>query len=144
MKTKIEEYLEHRRRLKEDPFYAKEVEEKEYKDLIDYWNRLKPFKLETDVPHLPNELTDFFINKLIELGAIPLNKLEVNEWYYGNYRNANIGKWDGKKFKHIRFSFTHYWDECNHFQQDDGFALFVPLRKATKEEIKNELKELRE
>lgn len=39
----------------------------------------------------------------------------------------------------IENSFSWYWDECNHFEDDDRFALFVPLREATQDEIKNEL-----
>ena len=136
----FEEYKEHRKRMKEDPNYAEEIKQKEKQDLINWWNKLKPFKDEKDVPHLPNPLEKFFVDKLIELGAIPIDKLEVGEWYYGNYRNAKLGKWNGKTFDHIRWSHGYYWDECNHFQDDDRYALFVPLRKATKEEIDKELK----
>lgn len=136
----FEEYKEHRKRMKEDPNYAEEIKQKEKQDLINWWNKLKPFKDEKDVPHLPNPLEKFFVDKLIELGAIPIDKLEVGEWYYGNYRNAKLGKWNGKTFDHIRWSHGYYWDECNHFQDDDRYALFVPLRKATKEEIEKELK----
>lgn len=139
----FEEYKEHRKRMKEDPNYAKEIKQKEKQDLINWWNELKPFKDEKDVPHLPNPLEKFFVDKLIELGAIPIDKLEVGQWYYGNYRNAKFGKWNGKTFDHIRMSFGWYWDECNHFQDDDRFALFVPLRKATKEEIKKEVEKIK-
>lgn len=31
------------------------------------------------------------------------------------------------------------WDECNHFEDDNGFALFVPLRLATQEEVEEQL-----
>lgn len=136
----FEEYKEHRKRMKEDPNYAEEIKQKEKQDLINWWNKLKPFKDEKDVPHLPNPLEKFFVDKLIELGAIPIDELEIGEWYYGNYRNAKLGKWNGKTFDHIRWSHGYYWDECNHFQDDDRYALFVPLRKATKEEIDKELK----
>lgn len=52
--------------------------------------------------------------------------------------------WNEKenKFDYVRYKFGYYWDECNHFEDDDGFALFVPLRKATDEERKNELKNI--
>jgi hypothetical protein len=84
-------------------------------------------------------MTDFHIDILIKCGAISKNELEIDKWYYGNYRNSSFGKWDGKKFHIIRSSFNqNYWDECFHFEDDDGFALFTPLREATNVEIKKE------
>lgn len=134
-----EDYFNHVKRLKTDPEYKETFLKHKEKELKKYWKELKPFNKDTDVPELPKPLEKFFINKLIELGAIPKNKLEKGKWYYGDYRNSNFGKWDGKKFHIIRYSFGFdYWDDCFHFQDDDGFALFVPLREATPEEIKNE------
>lgn len=40
----FEEYKEHRKRMKEDPNYAEEIKQKEKQDLINWWNKLKPFK----------------------------------------------------------------------------------------------------
>ena len=78
--------------------------------------------------------------KLIELGAIRKLDLIDNQWYYGNYRRANLGKWNNKKqkFDVIRhatllygYSFNYYWDDCNHFEDDNGYALFVPVKKTS-------------
>jgi hypothetical protein len=104
----------------------------------------KPFEYSYDVPRIPRydrqEDMDQFIEKLIKLGAIPLTNLEVDEWYYGNNRNATLGKWNGENFDHLNSSFNNYfWDTSEHFQNDNGFALFTPIRKATQEEIKIEL-----
>ena len=99
---------------------------------------LKPFEKESDVPDLP-KLDDFYINKLIELGGIPKSELEDSQWYYGNFRNSDLGKWDSEKqeFGHWRYKFGHRWDTCNHFEDDNGYALFVPLRKANDEELES-------
>jgi hypothetical protein len=142
--SSAEKYLNHINRLKSDPEY-KEMWEKQKSDkLKKWWSELKSFKLSTDVPKLPNPLDDFYTNRLIELGAIPKSELKDGQWYYGNFRNSSFGKWDASKsvFHHIRYSFGYYWDDCNHFEDDNRFALFVPLRKATQEEIKNELEKV--
>lgn len=141
----LEKYREHSRRMKEDPEYKKKYLQEKEERLKQWWTELKPFKVDKDVPDLPNPLTEFYINRLIELGAIPKSELKDGQWYYGNFRNSSFGKWDAEKsvFKHIRYSFGYYWDECNHFQDDDRFALFVPLRKATQQEIDNELDKLK-
>lgn len=133
------DYLEHRKKLKEDPEYSKAFSEYNQKKIKEYWNELKPFKKNSDVPTLPIPLDEFFINKLIELGAISKNELEDGEWYYGECRNSDFGKWDEKEqnFIIMRNKFGNYYkDTCNHFEDDDGFDLFVPLRKANEEELK--------
>ena len=138
----IEDYKEHFRKLKEDPEYKREFLQKKEENTIKYWNELNPFVNENDVPTLPNPLTDFYINRLIELGAIPVDKLEDGVWYYGDYRNTTLGRWNAedKKFGHWRWKFRWTWDTCNHFQNDNGYAVFVPLRKANEKEL-NEIKE---
>jgi len=61
----------------------------------------------------------------------------LSKWYYGEDRRCNFAKWNKNEnqFEYIRYKFGHFWDRCNHFEDDDGFALFVPIRKATDEEI---------
>ena len=132
----VAEFKEHMRRLKEDPEYKIEFEKKKEQNIKEYWMELKPFDKADDVPTLP-KMNDFYTNRLIELGAIPKDKLEDGVWYYGNYRNSDLGKWDEKtqKFGLWRNKFGWMWDTCYHFQDDDGFALFVPLRKANKQEL---------
>ena len=52
-----------------------------------FWGALEPFKTVNDIPELPKvnevEWNTFFVPKLIELGAIPKNKLIVGQWYLG-------------------------------------------------------------
>lgn len=133
----FKEYQEHRLRIKTDPEYAKMIKEKEVVELHEYWMNLKPFQVEEDVPELP-VMNDFYINRLIDLGAVPKNQLEDGNWYYGNYRNANFGKWNAntQKFDHYRWKFGWMEDDCNHFEDDNGYALFVPLRKVNEVELK--------
>jgi hypothetical protein len=140
----IKEYKEHRERLKNDPQYALEWKQKQEKELQDYWMKLKPFQKAEDVPELP-VMNDFYINRLIQLGAIPKDELIDGEWYYGEYRNANLGKWNAKteKFDHYRYKFSWIEDNCNHFQDDNGFALFVPLRLANELELQ-EIRKIKE
>lgn len=132
----IAEWKEHMRKLKEDPEYAQKFKEQRDENIKNYWKELKPFQRAEDVPNLP-KIDDFYKNRLIELGAIPKDKLEDGVWYYGNYRNSDLGKWDDKaqEFGHWRYKFGYRWDTCNHFEDDDGYALFVPLRVANQEEL---------
>lgn len=132
----LKEYKEHRDRLKNDPEYALEWKRKQEEELHNYWMNLKPFQKAEDVPELP-DMNDFYTNRLIELGAIPKNQLKDGVWYYGEYRRANFGQWNAKtqKFDHYRWKFGWIKDECNHFEDDDRFALFVPLREANTEDL---------
>jgi hypothetical protein len=110
-------------------------------NIKEYWNTLKPFKDANDIPNLPRvekkEWNDFYVPKLVECGAITKDKLVDGTWYYGEYRNSNFGKWDATKneFGLWRYKFGYMWDNCNHFQDDNGYALFVPLRTITPEEM---------
>lgn len=132
----IKQYQEHRERLKTDPQYALEWKQKQERELYNYWVNLKPFQKAEDVPDLP-VMNDFYINRLVELGAIPKDKLQNGMWYYGEYRNANLGKWntETQRFDHYRWKFGWMKDDCNHFQDDNEFALFVPLRLANEIEL---------
>lgn len=116
------------------------TKEEREKNVRQYWVELKePFVLCYDVPNLPIPLEDYQIKKLIELGAIPKDRLEDGILYYGEHRRTHFAKWNAKenKFEYRRFKFgTFFIDDCKHFQDDDNFALFVPIRKATEEEFK--------
>ena len=127
--------------------------EKRVKAIKEYWNHLPKFVDENQVPNIPivqgvrGEITNgitqeehdnFYIPKLIEAGAIPKNQLVDNTWYYGNFRNTRFCLWDDKnqEFKYWRHKFGRaFWGTCEHFQNDIGYAVFVPIREATQEEI---------
>jgi len=122
---------------------AKAEKEKEERKaaMVKFWNNLKPFKNPEDVPGIPRvdekEYKEFYVPRLIAAGAIPKKDLVDGQFYFGDYRNAKVGKWVAEKnvFEHWRYKFGFRIDECNHFEDDDGFALFVPIRLANKEEI---------
>lgn len=102
--------------------------------IIEWWKDMKPFKDEFDIPQLPKvndkQWKEFFIPKIIELGGIAKKDLIDGATYRGKTRNATIAMWDEKKanFIHYRTDFVRYRDVVNHFEDDNGFALFVPIK----------------
>jgi len=143
----LQEFQEHHKRMKEDPDYAANFTKKKEQDIKDYWNTLKPFQKAEDIPEIPvtneEEYENFFKPKLIELGAIPKDQLKDGVWYYGDHRRCHFARWNADKneFDYIRYKFGYRWDTCNHFEDDNGYALFVPIREANPkelEEIKND------
>ena len=83
------------------------------------------------------EWKDYYVPKLIEAGAIPKKDLIEGQYYIGNHRRANVAKWNGKEFIYNREKFGNVFeDKCNHFEDDDGFALFVPIGIGTEEQYK--------
>jgi len=44
------------------------------------------------------------------------------------------------KFDHMRYKFGWRKDDCNHFEDDDGFALFVPIRLGTEDDWNERIK----
>lgn len=109
----------------------------------EYWNNLPKIEKLTDIPELPyaenpEEWKNFYVVKLIEAGAIPKALLKDGAYYLGDHRNATVARWCAAKdrFEYWRTKFTaRYIDDCNHFEDDDGFALFVPIREATQEQF---------
>ena len=70
------------------------------------------------------------VKNLIRCGAIPLDQLEVGARYEGTCRNASEAVWNGKQFEYKRYKFGDWmYARINHFQEDDGNDLFVPIRK---------------
>jgi hypothetical protein len=84
-----------------------------------------------NVPRCNNKDEEEFVqNTLIKHGAIPLHKLEVGKSYIGECRNASEAVWQGDKFVYKRTKWGNtYVEEINHFQNDDGFDVFVPVKE---------------
>lgn len=93
----------------------------------DNWKTMKPFENIYNIPQLPKPLSDFHIKRLIECGAIPKKDLEIGAYYLGRNRNTKIAQWDGNEFIFLRE--MKYIEKCFHFEDDNGFALFTPLKK---------------
>lgn len=97
----------------------------------EYFENLQPFKSIDDIPDIPRITeTDhkIIVENLIRCGAIPKSELIIGKSYLGNCRNTNLAVWNGKEFVYERYKFgTKYLDRINHFEDDDGYDLFIPL-----------------
>ena len=132
-------FEELRRRAKEQA--QKEREEREAR-IKEHWNNLPRFQEPGDVPEIPKadpeEYKNFYVPKLIAAGAIPKKDLINGHCYLGEHRRATIAKWNAQKrvFEYWRHKMgTVFLDDCNHFEDDDGYALFVPIKEVTEEEF---------
>lgn len=95
------------------------------------------FVVSDDIPEIPKFKTPEehkkFCQKLIENGAIPKNKLKDKAKYYGACRNTSYAIWneDTQEFSYERNKFGIPYTDCiNHFEDDDGYDLFVPIKEA--------------
>lgn len=60
---------------------------------------------------------------------IPKKELIPGEAYSGICRNAREAKWNGEIFTYARDKFGDIYDEeINHYEDDNGFDIFVPIR----------------
>jgi len=58
------------------------------------------------------------------------SELVVGQTYKGRCRNATEAVWNGKQFEYQRTKFTFtYTDYINHPEDDNGFDVFMPLRR---------------
>jgi len=94
------------------------------------------YKVSEDIPNIPRFKTkeehEKFCRMLIENGAIPKNKLKDKMKYYGTCRNTDYAIWNEstQKFSYKRFKFDiPYIDSINHFEDDNGYDLFVPIKE---------------
>ena len=122
----------------------KAIEERDAR-IRKYWEENKtPFEKPYDVPNLPivssEEWKNFYVPILIERGAIPKNKLIIGKTYYGECRNACKAVWLGDVFEYQRYKFgCTFPEKINHFEDDNGYDLFVPIRElADGEEVDDE------
>ena len=107
------------------------------KMMIDHLQTMKPF---TDdyIPEPPITTPELYqkyvIPNFIRCGAIPKDKLVVGKTYFGSCRNADKAIWLGDKFEYTRNKFgASYQEKINHFEDDDGFDLFVPISEINSE-----------
>lgn len=76
------------------------------------------------------EYNTIIIPNLIEWGAIPKHQLIIGKTYKGYCRNASEAIWLGDKFEYDRYKFGMTFKETiNHFEDDNGYDLFVPYEK---------------
>lgn len=63
---------------------------------------------------------------------IPKNQLKHMEWYAGKHRCTQIAQWNGEsdEFMYIKHEFDQQFaDTAKHPEDDDGFALFKPMKQ---------------
>ena len=111
----------------------KKEKEERYNNVLNHWKERKPFRDEDDIPPipivLPKDYEEIIVPNIIRCGGIPKDKLIVGKTYIGDCRNATEAAWDGEKFTYMRTKFgSTYPETINHFQDDDGYDLFVPLK----------------
>lgn len=110
------------------------MDKRTIKKIVDYWENLEPFTCVEDIPEIPliddPELySNVIVSNLLRCGAIPIDKLECGRTYFGNSRNTEEATWNGHCFYYKRKKFGYSLDDTiNHFQEDDGHDLFVPLK----------------
>ena len=110
----------------------KEKEER-YNNTLEYWKNRKPFRDEDDIPSvpivLPKDYEEVIVPNIVRCGGIPKDKLIVGKTYIGDCRNASEAVWNGKTFTYMRTKFgSTYPEDINHFQDDDGYDVFVPIK----------------
>ena len=113
-------------------------------DIINFYNNLKPFEgNQNKIPNIPaigewftKEIYDeVVVPNLIRCGAIPKSELKIGQWYIGDTRNTERAMWDGKEFVHERCKWNSWFkDGVNHFEDYNGYALFVPIKEIDKPE----------
>ena len=83
-----------------------------------------------EVPRCQTKEDEIFVQRtLIRHGAIPLHELEVGKTYIGTCRNSSEAVWLGDKFEYQRYKWGEtYTEEINHFMNDDGYDVFVPIK----------------
>lgn len=118
------------------------MREEREKAVQEYWENLNvKFEKETDIPQLPNPLEQLHIDKLIQCGAITKKDLVIGKYYYGKCRNNNVAMWNGKEFQYMRYKFGWREDTINHFEDDNGYDLFVPIKEQIEVEEVDKIKE---
>lgn len=102
--------------------------------IIEWFVDMKPFESTDDIPEVPIVEPEIYqsaiIPNLIRCGAIPKKDLKVGAIYLGYCRNSSKAKWTGTEFVYDRYKFgTWYEDSVNHFEDDDGYDVFVPIKE---------------
>ena len=108
------------------------IKHERYEQVKKYLQEMKPFiDCVPTVPKMqtPEDYKEYVIKNYIRCGAIPKKDLIIGETYLGDCRNASEAVWNGKVFVYKRRKFNlEYYEEINHFEDDDGYDLFVPIK----------------
>lgn len=67
--------------------------------------------------------------------AIPKSEMIVDKEYEGHCRNSGKAVWKGDHFEYQRYKLgSYYTDEINHYEDDDGYDVFVPTEEIKQDE----------
>tara|TARA_R110000772_G_scaffold95789_1_gene194126 strand:- start:1240 stop:1743 length:504 start_codon:yes stop_codon:yes gene_type:complete len=112
--------------------------------IIEWWRNFNTPMLEPkDVPNtnvFGEDYQNYVIPALIRNGAIAKKDIKNGHFYHGQWRSGEFGEWDEEKGQfHIWRNKWSQWylDQANHFEDDDNYALFVPLKEITEEQFNN-------
>ena len=84
--------------------------------------------LNNDVKKIMNLIEDNGYQVYLVGGFV--RDLIIGKEYLGSCRNSERAIWNGKCFEYERYKWgTTYIDEINHFEDDDGYDLFVPIKE---------------
>lgn len=110
------------------------ITKEQIKHIIEYWETREPFKDEDDIPDIPvvpQEIYhEYIVPNIVRCGGIPKSQLKLHTVYIGGSRNITEAEWTGDKFIYTRHKLSGtYIDEINHFEDDDGYDLFIPIKE---------------
>ena len=102
-------------------------------NIIKQFETMEKFHDVDYIPSIPivdqDTYNDIIIPNLIRCGAIPKKDLIIGKTYLGECRNADRAVWNGEVFIYQRTKFGYtYPEKINHFEDDNGFDLFVPIK----------------
>ena len=102
-------------------------------NIIKQFETMEKFHDVDYIPSIPivdqDTYNDIIMPNLIRCGAIPKKDLIIGKTYLGECRNADRAVWNGEVFIYQRTKFGYtYPEKINHFEDDNGFDLFVPIK----------------
>lgn len=109
---------------KSDELYAKCIE------TLENMTSLSPEHIHVPIMRNKEDYEKYVVKNFIRCGAIPKKDLVIGKTYIGSCRNAGEAVWLGEQFEYDRYKFGFTFKEkINHFEDDNGYDLFVPLRE---------------
>lgn len=109
---------------KRDELYAKCIE------TLENMTSLSPEHIHVPIMRNKEDYEKYVVKNFIRCGAIPKKDLVIGKTYVGSCRNAGEAVWLGECFEYDRYKFgCTFKEKINHFEDDNGFDLFVPLHE---------------
>ncbi len=107
--------------------------DKRYIKLIERLESMSSFKngnVIVPIMRTSEDHQNYVVKNFIRCGAIPKKDLIIGKTYIGSCRNTNEAVWIGEQFEYNKTEFgCTFKEKINHFEDDNGFDLFVPLKE---------------